>query len=170
MVTDSMVKPSDLKKLATLEELEKLSEKVSKLSDKVDKCAKQDDLDQLATEVNRLSKEVEKCAKQEDLDKLTQKVETLSEDFDKLSDKVERLSDKVERLSDKVDKIDKMNDIATKEDIRDLKRYLGSRLSQTNFGMVMAVAFLTIVITFDGTDKMVVKIGQIIMNIISMLT
>ena len=156
-VTDTMVKQKDLDKLATLEDLEKLSEKVAELSVEIGKCAKQEDLDKLTTEVNRLAKEVEKCAKQEDLDKLSEKVNKLSGDVDNLTTKFTSFSEK-------------STEFATKEDLKNLKRDIDSRLSQTNFGILVGVAFLSLVITLGGTDKIINKVAEMIMNILSMFT
>ena len=177
-VTDTMVKQKDIDKLATLEDLEKLSEKVAELAEEIGKCAKQEGLDKLTAEVNRLAKEVEKCAKQEDLDKLAEKVDKLAEKVDKLSEKVDNLSDEVDNLSTKFTSLsEKSTEFATKEDLKNLKSdidsrfsQLDSRLSQTNFGILVGVAFLSLVITLGGTDKIINKVAEVIMSILSMLT
>ena len=137
MVTDAMVKQRDLEKLAKLEDLGKLSNKISNLSDEIGKCAKQEDLDNLAAEVNRLSKEVEKCAKQEDLDKLSEKVAKLSEDLTRLSMKSRKFAKKkhLMRLEELILKVAKQSE---------------SRSKATNFYIGIATGFLAILIALFG--------------------
>ena len=153
-VTDSMLKKQDLDKFATLEDLNKVSEEVARLSrevvkltDEIGKCAKQEELNKLATEVNKLSKAVEKCAEQEDLDKLSEQVA-------KLSDEVAKNSTEITKLS---------------EDMKDRFSILNSRLSQTNFGIVIATAFITLVNTILSPANLIGRVTEIIRSIISML-
>ena len=171
MVTDSMLKKQDLDKFATLEDLNKVSEEVArlskevaKLSGEVGKCAKQEDLDNLAAEVNKLSKAVEKCAKQEELDKLSEEVTKLSAEVTSLSEKVIKQSEESKNY-------------ATKEDIKNLKddikeslSFVHSRQSQTNFGILIATVFFTLVYMLGGPQNVVGKASEIFMSIISMVS
>ena len=164
MVTDSMLKKQDLDKFATLEDLNKVSEEVArlskevaKLSGEVGKCAKQEDLDNLATEVNKLSKAVEKCAKQEELDKLSEEVTKLSAEVTSLSEKVTKLSEESKNY-------------VTKEDLKDFKEQIYWKFSQTNFGILIATVFFTLVYMLGGPQNAVGKASEIIMSIISMVS
>ena len=152
MVTNAMVKQRDLEKLAKLEDLEKLSNKISNLSEKViilskeiGRCAKQEDLENLSAEVNRLSNEVEKCAKQEDLDKLTEKVTMLSDEFTALS-----------RKSKKFAKKKHLKQLAAKQDFMELL----SRSKDTNFYIAIATGFLAILIALIGIAITYIGIWQ----------
>ena len=153
MVTDSMVKPQELAKLATLEDLEKLSEKVTDLSKDVRKCAKQDDLDKLTAEVNRLSKEVEKCAKQEDLDKLSEEVGKLSSELTILSKKSRKFAKKkhLKRLEAQILVFEKRSE---------------SHAKATNTYIVIATGFLAILIGLLSFSNSISGSWQSIKNLL----
>ena len=160
MVTDSMVKPQELAKLATLEDLEKLSEKVTDLSKDVRKCAKQDDLDKLTAEVNRLSKEVEKCAKQEDLDKLSERVKELSEEVGKLSSELTMLSKKSRKFAKK------KHLKRLEAQILVFEKRSESRAKATNTYIVIATGFLAILIGLLSFSNSISGSWQSIKNLL----
>ena len=150
-VTDSMVTPKDLEKLATLEELEKLSVKVAELSKAVSKCAKQEDLDKLATEVSRLSKEVEKCAKQEDLDKLSYEVTKLSDEVTNLSEKF-TLFEKQSKKFAKKKHLKRLEALIMRVDAQS-----ESRAKTTNMYIAIATGFLALVVTAVAFMSMITE-------------